>query len=104
MQLSTERILTTHTGSLPRPAGLPLDSSERDAGQLAAAVRSVVQAQIDAGVDVINDGEASKPSYATYVTERLSGFGGEGRPLRPKDLLFMKHSSGESRERDRGLS
>jgi 5-methyltetrahydropteroyltriglutamate--homocysteine methyltransferase len=85
VQLSTERILTTHTGSLPRPADLPLDSSQRDAGQLADAVQSVVQAQIDAGVDVVNDGEASKPSYATYVTERLSGFGGEGRPLRPKD-------------------
>jgi 5-methyltetrahydropteroyltriglutamate--homocysteine methyltransferase len=85
MQLSTERILTTHTGSLPRPAGLPLDSSQRDAGQLADAVRSVVQAQIDAGVDVVNDGEASKPSYATYVTERLTGFGGEGQPIRPKD-------------------
>jgi 5-methyltetrahydropteroyltriglutamate--homocysteine methyltransferase len=85
MQLSTERILTTHTGSLPRPEGLPLDASERDAGQLADAVRSVVLAQIDAGVDVVNDGEASKPSYATYVTERLTGFGGEGRPIRPKD-------------------
>jgi 5-methyltetrahydropteroyltriglutamate--homocysteine methyltransferase len=47
---------------------------------LTDAVRSVVRDQIDAGVDVVNDGEASKPSYATYVTERLSGFSGEGRP------------------------
>ena len=76
MQLSTERILTTHTGSLPRPPGLPLTAAERSPGQLAEAVGSVVQSQIDAGVDVINDGEASKPSYATYVTERLDGFGG----------------------------
>ena len=45
MQLSTERILATHTGSLPRPADLLLDSSQRDAGQLADAVRSVVQAR-----------------------------------------------------------
>jgi 5-methyltetrahydropteroyltriglutamate--homocysteine methyltransferase len=85
MQRSTERILTTHTGSLPRPAGLPLTAADRSAEQLADAVRSVVRSQIDAGVDVVNDGEASKPSYATYVTERLTGFGGEGEPLRPKD-------------------
>jgi 5-methyltetrahydropteroyltriglutamate--homocysteine methyltransferase len=85
MRLSTERILTTHTGSLPRPAGLSLTGPERDAGQLAGAVRSVVTSQIDAGVDVVNDGEASKVGYSTYVTERLTGFGGEGQPLRPKD-------------------
>jgi 5-methyltetrahydropteroyltriglutamate--homocysteine methyltransferase len=85
MQLSTERILTTHTGSLPRPAGLSLTGPQRDASELAGAVRSVVTSQIDAGVDVVNDGEASKPSYATYVTERLTGFGGEGQPLRPRD-------------------
>jgi 5-methyltetrahydropteroyltriglutamate--homocysteine methyltransferase len=85
VQLSTERILTTHTGSLPRPPGLPLAAAERTPGQLAEAVGSIVQSQIDAGVDVINDGEASKPSYATYVTERLDGFGGAGEPLRPKD-------------------
>jgi len=85
MRLSTERILTTHTGSLPRPAELPLAAADRSAQQLADAVRSVVQSQVGAGVDVVNDGEASKPSYATYVTERLTGFGGEGEPLRPKD-------------------
>jgi 5-methyltetrahydropteroyltriglutamate--homocysteine methyltransferase len=85
MQLSSDRILTTHTGSLPRPAGLSLTGPERDAEQLAGAVRSVVTSQIDAGVDVVNDGEASKVGYSTYVTERLTGFGGEGEPLRPKD-------------------
>jgi 5-methyltetrahydropteroyltriglutamate--homocysteine methyltransferase len=85
MQLSTERILTTHTGSLPRPAGLSLTGPERDAGQLAEAVRSVVKSEVDAGVDVVNDGEASKVGYSTYVTERLTGFGGHGEPLRPKD-------------------
>ncbi|HTT00097.1 MAG TPA: cobalamin-independent methionine synthase II family protein [Streptosporangiaceae bacterium] len=85
MRLSTDRILTTHTGSLPRPAGLPLAAADRSAAQLAEAVRSVVRSQADAGVDVVNDGEVSKPSYATYVTERLTGFGGEGEPLRPKD-------------------
>src|SRR5260370_10514772 len=86
MQLSTERILTTHTGSLPRPASLPRAGTERTAEQLAEAVGSVVQAQLDAGIDVVNEGEASKPSYATYGTERLSGFGGTGEHLRPKDF------------------
>ena len=81
MRLSTDRILTTHTGSLPRPAGLSLTGPERDGGQLAGAVQSVVTSQIDAGVDVVNDGEASKVGYSTYVTERLTGFGGEGEPL-----------------------
>src|SRR5580658_7812188 len=85
MRLSAERILTTHTGSLPRPAGLSLTGLERDAGQLAEAVRSVVSSQVGAGVDVVNDGEASKPGYSTYVTERLTGFGGEGQTLRPMD-------------------
>jgi 5-methyltetrahydropteroyltriglutamate--homocysteine methyltransferase len=85
MLLSTERILTTHTGSLPRPAGLSLTGPERDAAQLAGAVRSVVASQVDAGVDVVNDGEASKVGYSTYVTERLTGFGGEGESLRPRD-------------------
>ncbi len=82
------RILTTHSGSLPRPAGfLPLVLA-RDAGQAGddaqfwaqarAAVRETVLRQAEAGVDVLNDGEMSKPSYATYVKDRLTGFGGEG--------------------------
>ena len=72
MRTSTDRILTTHTGSLPRPAGL----DRSDAGQVRAAVVETVRRQADAGVDIVNDGEVSKPSYATYVIERLSGFGG----------------------------
>ena len=74
MKTSTERILTTHTGSLPRPAGLA-DRHDQDA--VRAAVQETVQRQLEAGVDIVNDGEVSKPSYATYVTERLSGFTGE---------------------------
>jgi 5-methyltetrahydropteroyltriglutamate--homocysteine methyltransferase len=88
MQPGTGRILTTHSGSLPRPAEfLPLVLA-RDAGQpgdeaqfqaeVRAAVRETVQRQADAGVDVLNDGEVSKPSYATYVKDRLTGFSGEG--------------------------
>ena len=88
MQPGAGRILTTHSGSLPRPKGfLPLVLA-RDAGQpvddgqfsaeAGEAVRETVQRQADAGVDVLNDGEMSKPSYATYIKDRLTGFGGEG--------------------------
>ncbi|HEX3962092.1 MAG TPA: cobalamin-independent methionine synthase II family protein [Trebonia sp.] len=74
MLTSTDHILTTHTGSLPRPAGMTPDAPDAD---VARAVSEVVQHQLAAGLDVINDGEAGKPSYATYVLERLSGFGDE---------------------------
>jgi 5-methyltetrahydropteroyltriglutamate--homocysteine methyltransferase len=80
MKTSTERILTTHTGSLPRPAGL---TDRHDPAAVRDAVRETVGRQLDAGLDIVNDGEVSKPSYATYVTERLSGFGGEPVPARP---------------------
>lgn len=84
-----ERILTTHTGSLPRPASLlelaSREGPERDRA-LAQAVRVSVDAQIAAGIDIVSDGEASKPSYATYAADRLSGFGGEGRMPSPADL------------------
>jgi 5-methyltetrahydropteroyltriglutamate--homocysteine methyltransferase len=83
---STEYLLTTHTGSLPRPPEL-LDALQcRDRGegdgerldeQVRAAVADVVRRQADAGVSVVNDGEAGKIGYATYVKERLDGFGGE---------------------------
>ncbi|MGH8013579.1 MAG: cobalamin-independent methionine synthase II family protein [Candidatus Binataceae bacterium] len=95
MKRSSERILTTHTGSLPRPGDLlPLiaaqDRGAKDAGETAARVRSavaeVVRKQIAAGVDIVNDGEAGKPSYATYVKDRLSGFEGEADVLPLADL------------------
>ena len=87
MGTGEERVLTTHTGSLPRPDdliqimwargdGIPVDEgalSER----VASAVQEVVDRQVDAGVAIVNDGEMSKPSYATYVKDRLNGFGGE---------------------------
>jgi 5-methyltetrahydropteroyltriglutamate--homocysteine methyltransferase len=88
MQPSTERILTTHAGSLPRPAQLlPLVfaqeagesvDADRLGAEIQAAVKETVKKQAAAGVDVLNDGEVSKPSYATYVKDRLTGFGGEG--------------------------
>jgi 5-methyltetrahydropteroyltriglutamate--homocysteine methyltransferase len=74
MQTSSERILTTHTGSLPRPATL---TDRFDGAEVRAAVEETVRRQRAAGIDIVNDGEVSKPSYATYVTERLTGFEGE---------------------------
>lgn len=83
MQRSVERVLTTHTGSLPRPTGLPPGGAAP--GELREAVAAVVRSQVGAGIDVVSDGEASKASYATYVTERLTGFGGRGRLIAPRD-------------------
>jgi len=87
MTLEHGRILTTHTGSLPRPDDLVTVMFAREDGvpvdpvalekRVAAAVDEVVARQIAAGVDIVNDGEMSKPSYATYVKDRLSGFAGE---------------------------
>jgi 5-methyltetrahydropteroyltriglutamate--homocysteine methyltransferase len=97
MQRSTERILTTHTGSLPRPAVLleALQGIEHDhrpdpdvfAAQVREAVLDIVARQVEAGVDAVNDGEMGKVSYSTYVTERLSGFGGKGRSLLVRDAV-----------------
>jgi methionine synthase II (cobalamin-independent)/MFS family permease len=72
MQTSTDHILTTHTGSLPRPAWLQGDAPDPE---VARAVTEVVSRQRAAGIDVVSDGEMGKASYATYVTGRLSGFG-----------------------------
>jgi 5-methyltetrahydropteroyltriglutamate--homocysteine methyltransferase len=93
---STDRFLTTHTGSLPRPddlirmmyakeEGVPVDSAALGA-RVRDAVAEVVKRQADAGVDVVSDGELSKPSYATYVKDRLEGFGGTGNTFVYKDL------------------
>jgi 5-methyltetrahydropteroyltriglutamate--homocysteine methyltransferase len=96
MQRSTERFLTTHTGSLPRPddlirmmyakeAGVPVEPAAL-AARVRAAVAEVVKKQAAAGVDLINDGEMSKPSYATYIKDRLNGFGGTGNTFVYQDL------------------
>ncbi len=93
---STERFLTTHTGSLPRPddlvrmmyakeEGVPVER-EPLAARVRAAVNEVVKKQVDAGIDIVNDGEMSKPSYATYVKDRLAGFGGTGNTFVYQDL------------------
>src|SRR6185312_5601910 len=96
MQRSSERFLTTHTGSLPRPddlirmmyakeEGVPVDAAAL-AARIKSAVAEVVKKQADAGIDLINDGEMSKPSYATYIKDRLSGFGGTGNTFVYQDL------------------
>lgn len=87
MKRSTDRILTTHTGSLPRPPDLVemIDARERgvsyDAQALQARVRTavaeVVRQQAEAGIDIVSDGEFGKPSFATYVKNRISGFNGQ---------------------------
>jgi 5-methyltetrahydropteroyltriglutamate--homocysteine methyltransferase len=100
MKCSTDRILTTHTGSLPRPATLTMLLGRVDRGELSgddaalreqvrAAVADLVRRQADAGVTVVNDGEASKIGYSTYVKERLDGFGSEdvGLDATPPDLV-----------------
>jgi len=88
MKRSTDRILTTHVGSLPRPddltemlmardKGVPLDTAAFEA-RVRRGVGEVVQKQKDAGLDIINDGEWGKPDYSTYIKNRLTGF--EGSP------------------------
>src|SRR5215472_2672513 len=96
MRRSTDGFLTTHTGSLPRPPdlirmmfareeGVPVEAVALEA-RVRAAVFETVKKQVDAGVAIVNDGEMSKPSYATYVKDRLTGFGGASHPLQYQDL------------------
>jgi 5-methyltetrahydropteroyltriglutamate--homocysteine methyltransferase len=87
MKRSTERILTTHTGSLPRPDDLADMLFAKESGELGdraafdarvrSAVAEVVRKQAEIGVDIVNDGEMGKIGYSTYVKDRLSGFGDE---------------------------
>jgi 5-methyltetrahydropteroyltriglutamate--homocysteine methyltransferase len=86
MKRSTDRILTTHTGSLPRPRDLTTMLEALDADNLPdsaafearvqRAVADVVRQQVEVGVDVVSDGEQGKVGYSTYVRHRLTGFGG----------------------------
>src|SRR5437899_11609747 len=94
---STDGFLTTHTGSLPRPAdlirmmyakeeGVPVNATALGARIRAAVVEAVDKPVKSAGW-IVNDGEMSKPSYATYVKDRLNGFGGASHPLQYRDLV-----------------
>src|SRR5262245_12463389 len=89
MKLSTDRILVTHTGSLPRPRplvdlvlaqekGAAIDAATFE-GEVARAVDGVVAQQVACGVDIVSDGEMSKPSYATYIKNRVDGIAPDPR-------------------------
>jgi 5-methyltetrahydropteroyltriglutamate--homocysteine methyltransferase len=96
MRLSTDRILTTHVGSMPRPQALADVLLRKDHGEaddpaeyarvIHEAVEAVVKRQVEAGVDVPSDGEASKVSYSTYMMDRLTGFGGDNQRKVALDL------------------
>jgi 5-methyltetrahydropteroyltriglutamate--homocysteine methyltransferase len=87
MKRSTDRILTTHTGSLPRPPKLVELMRASEAGEkfnaaalgaeIDAATDAIIRQQISTGIDIVSDGEQSKPDYSTYIKNRLDGFTGE---------------------------
>jgi 5-methyltetrahydropteroyltriglutamate--homocysteine methyltransferase len=96
MKFSTDRILTTHVGSLPRSQevvgllfaqdrGETYDAQKFE-GAMLRGVEDVVKRQVDAGVDIVSDGETSKISYATYIRHRLTGFEGDSPRPTPQDL------------------
>src|SRR5215469_9523138 len=96
MKTSTERILTTHVGSLPRPQevadllfaqdrGEQYDAAHFDA-VMQRGVNEAIRLQREAGIDIVSDGETSKISYATYIRHRLTGFEGDSARPTPQDL------------------
>jgi 5-methyltetrahydropteroyltriglutamate--homocysteine methyltransferase len=97
MLRSSERILTTHSGSLPRPVELTKLHADRFSGiaidedrlseATTEATRSVISAQVDAGIDIGNNGEAGRESFFTYVQHRMTGFGGASARAGMADIL-----------------
>jgi len=97
MRKSDDRILTTHVGSIPRPAALRDLLVRQDRGETVdvaalareaeAAVRDVVTRQLEVGIDVGNDGEQPRAGFSTYVARRMRGFGGASRRLPSRDLI-----------------
>jgi 5-methyltetrahydropteroyltriglutamate--homocysteine methyltransferase len=96
MKTSTERILTTHVGSLPRPQevadllfaqdrGEQYDSAHFDT-VMRRGVAEAIRQQREAGIDIVSDGETSKISYATYIRHRLTGFEGDSPRPTPQDI------------------
>jgi len=96
MRCSTDRILCTHVGSLPRPQAVVDMLAQREAGEpidedafylrMRDAVAEVVRRQRAVGVDVVSDGEQAKVGYANYLRDRFSGFSGESAAVRGADL------------------
>ena len=107
MKLSTERILTTHVGSLPRALDLSDMLLKKEFGEaqdeavfdkrVHEAVREVVAKQVAVGIDIVSDGEMSKIGYATYIKDRCEGFSGDSARRPPADLAkypaYMQKSS-----------
>ncbi len=96
MKTSTDRILTTHVGSLPRPQdvvdllfaqdrGEPVDEAKFE-DTMRRAVGDTMKKQEECGIDIVSDGETSKISYATYIRHRLTGFEGDSARPTPQDL------------------
>jgi 5-methyltetrahydropteroyltriglutamate--homocysteine methyltransferase len=96
MKTSSDRILTTHVGSLPRPQdvvdllfaqdrGEPVDQAQFDT-VMQRGVSDAIGKQAESGVDIVSDGETSKISYATYIRHRLTGFEGDSARPTPSDL------------------
>ena len=114
MILSSERILTTHAGSLPRPAALTALHAARSRGEpvdeaafaqaVAAATQAAITAQVEAGIDIGNDGEQARESFFTYVQHRMTGFGGVSRRPVMRDVLdhpdFLQLIAGRTRPVD----
>src|SRR5262245_44524714 len=119
MKRSTERILTTHTGSLPRPPPVvelmlhEQNNPGAKAAELKAAVRGavadVVAKQVACRLDVINDGEQGRTDYTTHVKDRLTGFDGPsspplgtGEPDFPELSAMLAYFAGDGRRRSGG--
>ena len=114
MRRSDKRILTTHTGSLPRPLELTRLYARRargepvDAGELAAAGRTamkdIIGKQVEAGVDIGNNGEQQRDSFIFYIRDRLSGLGGSWQRRQRADVerypIFMKESYEASQKKE----
>jgi 5-methyltetrahydropteroyltriglutamate--homocysteine methyltransferase len=109
MKRSADRILTTHTGSLPRARDLTTMLEALDAGttpdpaafeaRVRRAVADVVRQQVDAGVDIVNDGEQGKVGYSTYVRHRLTGFGGQAAVPTRADWADFPEAAARSERR-----
>src|ERR1043166_4260185 len=101
LQQNTDRILTTHVGSLPRPVGLldlmkarlvgePYDETAYDM-RVREAVAACVRRRVAAGIGGVADGEQSKPGFFVYVRDRLDGF--ERRPHRPTNMFAAERAA-----------
>jgi 5-methyltetrahydropteroyltriglutamate--homocysteine methyltransferase len=109
MKTSQDRVLTTHVGSLPRPPELKALLVRKDQGEAydkaaldrltRQAVVDIVRRQAQTGIDIVNDGEMSKPGYSPYVADRLSGFAGDAaaRHARPRISAAYERMTGVPR-------